>query len=252
MRPRAFTLIELLVVVAVIATLIGILLPSLAAGREAARSTRCLSALHDVGTALQCYFNCEDDRFPLSQAHGGYQPGTAWLDTLAPHTELKLQYRCPSDRSINFDSGDPAQRRVTSYGVNVFMGPNDEDWFPDNPSGIPPFGYVVQTQLRDTSRWVYSAEIAEVAANGQPLYADHFHAEKWGTNPFTGFGGAEPRFDLELERHRGRSNYLFTDGHADRHRLDELFLIDVNGWMTINRFDPGFPHSPEGWYRPSE
>jgi prepilin-type N-terminal cleavage/methylation domain-containing protein len=50
-----FTLIEVLVVVAIIATLVAILLPSLAAAREQAKSARCLSYLREQGIAALAY-----------------------------------------------------------------------------------------------------------------------------------------------------------------------------------------------------
>ncbi len=53
----AFTLIELLVVVAVIAVLLGILLPSLAGARDAARTTVCASNLRQLVTASTTYAN---------------------------------------------------------------------------------------------------------------------------------------------------------------------------------------------------
>lgn len=54
-RRGGFTLIELLVVVAIIATLIAILLPSLAAAREQARVSMCLSNLRQVVLASATY-----------------------------------------------------------------------------------------------------------------------------------------------------------------------------------------------------
>lgn len=52
---RAFTLIELLVVVAIIATLIAILLPSLSAAREQARVAMCLSNSRNLVQAASTY-----------------------------------------------------------------------------------------------------------------------------------------------------------------------------------------------------
>jgi len=66
MTRKGFTLIELLVVVAVIALLIAILMPSLAAAREAAKGAVCLSNTRSVGLGMAGYQAANKGYFPSS------------------------------------------------------------------------------------------------------------------------------------------------------------------------------------------
>ncbi len=71
---RGFTLIELLVSVSIIVLLIGILLPSLATARKAARATRETAALRQYGVGYSAY---------AQENHGNVMPGYlrgSWAD----------------------------------------------------------------------------------------------------------------------------------------------------------------------------
>lgn len=62
-KGRAFTLIELLVTIAIIAMLIGILLPSLSRARDSAKASACLANLKGIGTSVEIYLNENRDQY---------------------------------------------------------------------------------------------------------------------------------------------------------------------------------------------
>jgi len=55
--PNGFTLMELLVVVAIIAILMGLMLPAVHRARESARRTKAKAEVHQIATAWKSYFN---------------------------------------------------------------------------------------------------------------------------------------------------------------------------------------------------
>jgi len=65
-----FTLIELLVVVAIIAILAAMLLPALAAAREKARRSACMSSMGQTSKALESYLSDYGDYYPSWPAYG--------------------------------------------------------------------------------------------------------------------------------------------------------------------------------------
>ena len=64
MKRKGFTLVELLVVIAVIALLMGILMPALARVRQIAQRIMCGTNLSGIGKAMMVYANDYDDDLP--------------------------------------------------------------------------------------------------------------------------------------------------------------------------------------------
>lgn len=67
---RGFTLIELLVVISIVALMISLLLPALAASRNLAQRTSCSAQLHSLGQAFAIYADTYNNHYPANSEFG--------------------------------------------------------------------------------------------------------------------------------------------------------------------------------------
>lgn len=131
-RRNGFTLIELLTVLAIIAVLIGLLVPAIQAVREAAARTECTNNLRQLGMAVQAYTSARSGKLPALVANTS--GGMSLFVTVLPYIDQSVtynqynaatasrsnnftvpQYLCPSEWTV----GSKIAPSCTNYAANA-------------------------------------------------------------------------------------------------------------------------------------
>jgi prepilin-type N-terminal cleavage/methylation domain-containing protein len=142
-RTSGFTLIELLLVIAIIALLVGLLLPAVQNAREAGLRAACNNNLKQLGIAFS-HYHLGNEKLPpnrLSDIH------PTWAVLILPYIEQEGLYQQwtlpPPDQPTDFNSSYykqsdvarltsvpgyfcPARRQASSAGVSI-SGDEDDD-----------------------------------------------------------------------------------------------------------------------------
>jgi len=238
-RAHAFTLVELLVVIAVIAVLMGILMPVLHTSRLSALQINCLANMRNMEMAHWMYMTDWDGYLiDVGLAHGGAhaKEKVAWINTLQPYYKDGLLHRCPVDKSPHWPiekggQGIPVPPttdhfRKTSYGINNYLS-----------TVAPEKRY---RKLSDISRPSGTVHFLIMAFEGQFAGADHPHVETWYVPGQVDSPPVKAAKQIETAAHGGksqsweaRSNYGFLDGHAEV----RIFRDVYTNWQH-NSFDP--------------
>jgi prepilin-type N-terminal cleavage/methylation domain-containing protein/prepilin-type processing-associated H-X9-DG protein len=146
LRRRGFTLIELLIVMAIIAILIGLLLPAVQKIQEAAARSSCQNKMKQLALALHNY-NSTNLHFPSgqrvvklsgscpaqteSQNAGSVDAREPWTVAILPYMEqqaLYAQFNLNGTFAINrkyLSAADPANAAAQVQVVPAFLCPSD-------------------------------------------------------------------------------------------------------------------------------
>lgn len=201
----AFTLVELLVVMALLAVLAAVASAGYQRARDTSHATRCLATMRQLGSAIQLWSADRNGEWPRSSHSAFAARSHGWPREILPYLgapdgrltpEVRRKYfHCPSDSRTN----------GSSYGLNVFL---ELDPASDDYAGAPRT-WRRAASLPAPGRTILLAEIKSESS------ADHVMAHFWS--------GPTAGSEVAAERHHGRSNFVFADGHAALLAIEDTY-----------------------------
>ncbi len=227
LRRQAFTLVELLVVIAIIGILASLLLPTLVRAKEQTKKTQCGNNMRQIMFATRFYGEENQDFLPPYSVLGA-MPGPvtpngvnnthdkSWADVLYPYVKNTNLFNCPANRSglrwniginlnlagnISVDTSRPINTVIKWTGV---AHPSDTIYFADSQ-------YVTNPAETNADAWVGDPSTSWV----------HFRTPN------------DPHYvDLPtrvLNRHSGRAQMGWVDGHTQAYRASQIGLNVAEG-----------------------
>lgn len=228
----AFTLVELLVVIGIIALLISLLLPALAAAKRSARSAVCSSNLRQLATAALAYANDNRGYYPpahlnfmtrnLHRWHGTRpntnSPFNFETSPLLPYLRTPQIKKCP-----DFEPPEGGfEASAGGYGYNnAYIGSSTADThFASYSENIP--AKVNQVRNPATKLLFADAAIATVNADNTVSLIEYSFLEP----PLSEYGETSPSLHF---RHNNKANVAFADAHVESMSFEWTYPTNAYG-----------------------
>ncbi len=260
-REKGFTLVELLVVIAIIALLMSILVPTLSAAKDMARSALCQSNLRQL---------CQANTGYSAENNGSFVPASEGMMDPNP-LERNLKRWHGERRDIN-SAFDPAKGPLAGYlgDGEIRNCPHRVDfhqgatWAASFEKGCGGYGYnqtylgsaVSKKGLDFEAMYALTAKLSQVGQpSGTLMFTDTALLQEGaeGTHLIE-YSFAEPPYffyagQMNLSstasihfRHRDKANVIWVDGHTSSETMGDLEGSDIYGVhssaYSIGWFDP--------------
>lgn len=242
---QGFTLLELAVIMAIVAVLVGLLVPTLTKARALAHRAGCLSNLRQLSVSWVLYNGDNNGQLvesypgnsprnpnPLAWVQGNMQlpdeAGNAALITrglLFQYNDSTAIYRCPADRTASGGGAKATTKtgsNVRSYSMNAFMGDRSSLAAPANHAFPPASDYVPfyskESELRHPSTlWVLIDEDNRTIGDGCFVFdpsGKQSHPDRYPA--------------ASKQRHNFGFGLTFADGHAEIWRFSDPNIVALS------------------------
>jgi len=233
----AFTLIELLAVIAMLALLIGLLMPALEQARESQRDMHCRNNLRQMGMLTSQYTMDFKSQLPWPELWSRYEMYMYlgmkdYTSSLYAYKRDQLLWHCPSN------TGRVLWWSSMSYGVNgFFRGPAgySQPYFgrPSRLARMPNPAQVVNMVDGGIRLWLQYYG----GSDGPPFVVTMWPRSGYGEDSGFWHGGAIQYNPATInDPHAedwggGRGNFLFLDGHVID--LKPIQSADASDTLTV-------------------